>query len=49
MREEGVRSLLSKAGSDWTTIETMIEEGKLIELQYRGKRFYMRSLPSRAR
>jgi hypothetical protein len=43
------RSLLSKAGSDWATIETKIEEEKLIELQYRGKRFYMRRLSSRAR
>jgi len=48
MREEGVKLLLSKSGSDWSAIETMIEEEKLLELQYRGKRFFMRRLPSRA-
>ncbi len=48
MREDGVRLLLSKSGSDWSAIETMIEEEKLLELQYRGKRFFMRRLPSRA-
>lgn len=47
MREEGVRRLLSKAGSDWSTVERLIEGGKLIELEYRGNMFYMRRLPSR--
>jgi wyosine [tRNA(Phe)-imidazoG37] synthetase (radical SAM superfamily) len=47
MREEAVRKLLSRAGSSWSTIDRLIEEGKLIELQYGGKRFYMRKLPGR--
>ncbi|NJE75468.1 radical SAM protein [Thermococcus sp. ES12] len=47
MREEAVRELLRKAGADWETVERLIREGKLIELEYGGKRFYMRALPSR--
>ncbi|NJE03525.1 radical SAM protein [Thermococcus sp. MV11] len=47
MREGAVRELLRKAGAGWETVERLIREGKLIELEYGGKRFYMRALPSR--
>ncbi|AFL94703.1 hypothetical protein CL1_0495 [Thermococcus cleftensis] len=47
MREDAVRELLRKAGAGWETVERLIREGKLIELEYDGKRFYMRALPSR--
>jgi wyosine [tRNA(Phe)-imidazoG37] synthetase (radical SAM superfamily) len=48
MREEGVNMLLSKAGSDWETVDRLIKERKLIETEYLGKKFYMRKLPSHA-
>jgi len=48
MREEGVLALLSKAGSNWNTIDEMIKRGKLIKIEYQGRKFYMRKLPSRA-
>ncbi|RLI58400.1 MAG: radical SAM protein [Candidatus Thorarchaeota archaeon] len=44
MREEAVREFLSKTRSDWSIIERLIEENKLIETEYGGKRFYMRRL-----
>ena len=47
MREEGVNEFLSKAGSNWDVIEKLIEEGRLIETEYRGNKFYMRKLPSK--
>ena len=47
MREEGVAELLSKAGSDWSIIEKLLGERRLIELEYRGNKFYMRKLLSR--
>ncbi|BAA30078.1 radical SAM protein [Pyrococcus horikoshii] len=47
MREEAVRELLRKAGASWDVVEKMIKEGKLIELEYNGKKFYMRKLGSR--
>lgn len=47
MREEGVRELLKKAEADWSTVEKLISEGNLIELEYEKHRYYMRKLPSR--
>lgn len=47
MREEGVNEFLSKANSDWDIIEKLIGEGKLLETEYHGKKFYMRRLPGR--
>lgn len=44
MREEAVKEFLSKARSDWSIIERLIKENKLIELRYQGKKFYMRKL-----
>lgn len=45
MREEGVNTLLSKAGSNWDSVDRLIKENKLVEIEYLGKRFYMRKLP----
>jgi len=47
MREEGVAGLLSKAGTDWSIVDKLLGEQRLIELEYRGNKFYMRKLPSR--
>lgn len=47
MREEGVNEFLSKANSNWDIIEKLIGEGKLLETEYQGKKFYMRRLPGR--
>jgi len=47
MREESVKKLLLKANSGWEIVETLIEENKLLELDYRNKKFYMRKILSR--
>jgi len=47
MREEGVSNFLSKAKAGWEIIEKLIKEDKLIEVEYRGKKFYMRKLPGK--
>ncbi|WP_010480309.1 radical SAM protein [Thermococcus zilligii] len=47
MREEAVEEFLRKANADWGVVERLLVEGKLIELEYNGKRFYMRRLKSR--
>ncbi len=47
MREEGVTNFLSKAKADWAVIEKMIKENKLIEVGYKGNKFYMRKLPGK--
>jgi wyosine [tRNA(Phe)-imidazoG37] synthetase (radical SAM superfamily) len=49
MREEGVDVLLSKAGENWDTVHRLIDDQKLVETEYQGKKFYMRKLPSHSR
>ncbi len=44
MREEGVQALLKKADSDWSMVDTLMEEDKLVETEYLGKKFYLRKL-----
>jgi len=44
MRESSVIELLEKAESDWKSVEKLIVEGKLIELNFDGNKFYMRKL-----
>lgn len=45
IREEGVKELLTKADADWSTIEKLIEQGKIVETSYEDNKFYMRKLP----
>ena len=47
MREEAVNKFLLKSNSDWDIIEKLIEENKLIEVDYRGDKYFMRKLPTR--
>jgi len=47
MREEGVRELLKKANASWRVIEKLMDEEKIIELEYEDHRYYMRKIPSR--
>jgi wyosine [tRNA(Phe)-imidazoG37] synthetase (radical SAM superfamily) len=42
MREETVKSFLAEANMGWTVIEGLLREGRLVEKQFRGKRFYLR-------
>ena len=44
MREEGVKEFLRKAKADWNIIEKLINEGKLLEVEYQGKKFYLRKM-----
>ena len=47
MRKEAVEKLLKKVDAKWGIIEKLLREDKLIELEYEGKTYYMRKLPSR--
>jgi wyosine [tRNA(Phe)-imidazoG37] synthetase (radical SAM superfamily) len=44
LREEAVKALLTKTGYDWGIVMTLINEGRLKETEYEGKRFYVRTL-----
>lgn len=47
MRREAVKKLLRKAGADWNVIEKLLQEHKLLELNYEGNTYYVRTLPGR--
>jgi wyosine [tRNA(Phe)-imidazoG37] synthetase (radical SAM superfamily) len=47
MREESVRALLARARGDWSIIDKLIAQGRLIETEYEGKMFYARKLGGR--
>jgi wyosine [tRNA(Phe)-imidazoG37] synthetase (radical SAM superfamily) len=46
MREDAVKKLLLQEKSDWSMIKQLLQQGRLIELNYQKKRFYMRRVPS---
>ena len=47
MREEAVSDLLARARTDWSVIRSLIERNQLIEIEYKGRKSYMRRLPAR--
>ena len=49
MRKEAVQEFLRKARTDWQTMEKLLHENKLMELEYEGSIYYMRRLPSRTK
>ncbi len=44
MREDAVMAYLKKAGSDFSAIETLVQEKQIIVTEYGGERFYTRQL-----
>jgi wyosine [tRNA(Phe)-imidazoG37] synthetase (radical SAM superfamily) len=42
MREENVRELLLKTNESWTLIEKLLDQKKIIQTEYKGKKFYIR-------
>jgi len=48
MREEAVVELLRKADAGWEVVDKLIKDGGLMELEYQGRKFYMRKLLQRA-
>lgn len=47
MREEAVSEFLARAGTDWPVVRKLIAQGQLIEMEYDGRKFYMRKLDGR--
>jgi len=44
MRQEAVDDLLARAGAEWSVVHDLVAGGQLIEVEYRGNRFYVRKL-----
>ena len=42
MRKEAIMTLLEKTGAQWSSVNALIAENKLIELSYQGKTYYLR-------
>jgi wyosine [tRNA(Phe)-imidazoG37] synthetase (radical SAM superfamily) len=42
MRESAVIELLKKADKDWSKVDKLIAQGKLVETDYEGQKYYMR-------
>ena len=42
MREEAVNEFLTRAGSDWSIVQRLIDGGQLVETNYEGRNFYIR-------
>ncbi len=47
MREEAVTEFLKKAAAKWDVVETLLQQNKLVETEYQGKKFYIRRLRAR--
>jgi len=46
MRESAVRELLARAKADWSLLEDLITENRLKQVEYLGKRYYVRCFAS---
>ncbi|MEJ2189165.1 MAG: radical SAM protein [Acidobacteriota bacterium] len=44
MRSDAVEDLLTRADADWSLVRRLLDEGKLIEVEYGGRSFLMRKL-----
>ena len=44
VREEAVSEFLARARADWPIIRGLIAQGQLIDMEYEGRKFYMRKL-----
>jgi hypothetical protein len=42
MRRDGVEELLSTANASWEILEKLIRENKIKEVEYQGKKYYLR-------
>jgi len=44
MRREAVSEFLTRARADWSVVYQLIDQGRLVEMGYEGRTFYMRKL-----
>jgi wyosine [tRNA(Phe)-imidazoG37] synthetase (radical SAM superfamily) len=46
MREDALEKLLVEAKVDWSIVDRLVKQKKILQIVYRGKSFYMRKLPA---
>jgi wyosine [tRNA(Phe)-imidazoG37] synthetase (radical SAM superfamily) len=49
MREDAVDEYLARAGADWAVVRQLVRQGRLVETEYGGHRFYLRKLRGRSK
>jgi wyosine [tRNA(Phe)-imidazoG37] synthetase (radical SAM superfamily) len=49
MRQEAVGAFLARAGAGWAAVRHLVADGQLVETEYGGHTYYLRSLDSRYR
>jgi wyosine [tRNA(Phe)-imidazoG37] synthetase (radical SAM superfamily) len=49
MRERAVSEFLARARADWPVVRRLIAQNQLIEVEYKGRKFYIRKLDGRLR
>lgn len=42
MREDAIRTLVNRYNGDWSLVESLVDQGQLIKIDYRGYVFYLR-------
>jgi len=47
MRERAVNELLARAGAGWPAVHRLVAQGQLVEVEYEGRKFYVRKLHGR--
>lgn len=47
MRKDGILELLTKANKNWSAIEKLLSEDRLMEVEYNDKKFYIRRFPKK--
>ena len=47
MRKEALIEFLKKAKADWQVIDELLQQKELTEIEYEGKKYYVRKLPTR--
>jgi wyosine [tRNA(Phe)-imidazoG37] synthetase (radical SAM superfamily) len=49
MREDAVDEFLAQAEADWAVVRRLVAQGRLVEAEYGGHRFYLRRLRGRSK
>jgi len=44
MREDAVSEFLARAGVGWAVVHELVEQGRLVETEYAGRKFYVRKI-----
>ena len=47
MREEAVKEFLKRANAEWVVVQKLLDDAKIMKLEYRSHKYFMKKLPGR--